>query len=176
MWLKVLPRFHIANSFNTAFPSFPNAPIRSVLSLLFWHDFLDSFLCVLWKLVTDVHLLLFHLKTSLVTKPSWQFLFSSIETDPLQVLYTIISLRAFPTVSASILRCWFNFTAFAGSFVYSLLEDSWSYMSPILAPSSAKRTATQILVIAKLNGRKVFFLSGFACDIIRPSKELLVQS
>ena len=49
-------------------------------------------------------------------------------------------------------------------------------MSPILVPSSAKRIATQILAIAKLNGRKDFFLSGFACDIIRPSKELPVQN
>ena len=49
-------------------------------------------------------------------------------------------------------------------------------MPPILVPSSAKRIATQILVIAKLNGRKDFILRGFVCDIIRPYKELLVQS
>ena len=49
-------------------------------------------------------------------------------------------------------------------------------MPPILAPSSAKRIATQILVITKLNGRKDFILRVFVCDIIRPSKELPVQS
>ena len=49
-------------------------------------------------------------------------------------------------------------------------------MPPILVPSSAKRIATQIVVIAKLNGRKDFILRGFVCDIIRPSKELTVQS
>ena len=49
-------------------------------------------------------------------------------------------------------------------------------MSPIFAPSSAKRIATQILVIAKLSGRKDFILRVFVCDIIRPSKELPVQS
>ena len=35
-------------------------------------------------------------------------------------------------------------------------------MPPILAPSSAKRIATQILVIAKLNGRKELVLKGCA--------------
>ena len=49
-------------------------------------------------------------------------------------------------------------------------------MPLILGPSSAKRIATQILVIAKLNGRKGFILRGFVCDIIRPTKELPVQS
>ena len=49
-------------------------------------------------------------------------------------------------------------------------------MPPILVPSSAKRIATQIVVIAKLNGRKDFILRGFVYDIIRPSKELPVQS
>ena len=57
-----------------------------------------------------------------------------------------------------------------------LLGDSRNFMPPILVPSSAKRIATQILVIAKLNGRKDFILRGFVCDIIRPYKELLVQS
>ena len=42
-------------------------------------------------------------------------------------------------------------------------------MPPIIVPSSAKRIATQILVIVKLNGRK-YFISH-----IRPSKELPVQ-
>ena len=47
-------------------------------------------------------------------------------------------------------------------------------MPPILVPSSDKRIATQIVVIAKLNGRKYFILRGCVCDIIRPSKELPV--
>ena len=41
-------------------------------------------------------------------------------------------------------------------------------MPLILVPSSAKRIAAQILVIAKLNGREDFILSAFVCDIIRP--------
>ena len=49
-------------------------------------------------------------------------------------------------------------------------------MRPILVPSSAKRIATQTLVIAKLNGRKDFTLRAFVCYTIRPSKELPVQS
>ena len=57
-----------------------------------------------------------------------------------------------------------------------LLGDSRNYMPPILVPSSAKRIATQILVIAELNGRKDFILRVFICDTIRPSKELPVQS
>ena len=57
-----------------------------------------------------------------------------------------------------------------------MLGDSRNYMPPSLVPSSAKRIATQILVIAKLNGRKDFILRVFVCDIIRPSKELPVQS
>ena len=35
----------------------------------------------------------------------------------------------------------------------NLLGDDRNYMPPILVPSSAKRIATQILVIAKLNER-----------------------
>ena len=38
----------------------------------------------------------------------------------------------------------------------------------------AKRIATQVLVIAKLSGRKDFILRGFVCDVIRPSNELPV--
>ena len=38
--------------------------------------------------------------------------------------------------------------------IYYILGDSWLYMPPILVLSSAKRITTQILVIAKLNGRK----------------------
>ena len=49
-------------------------------------------------------------------------------------------------------------------------------MPPIFVPSSTKDIATQVVVIAKLNGRKDFILRGFVCDIIRPSKELPVQS
>ena len=49
-------------------------------------------------------------------------------------------------------------------------------MPPILVLSSAKRIATQMLVIEELNWRKDFTLRGFVCDIIRPSKELPVQS
>ena len=49
-------------------------------------------------------------------------------------------------------------------------------MPPILVPSSAKRIAAQILVIAKLNGRKDFILRFFVCDITHRSKKLPVQS
>ena len=49
-------------------------------------------------------------------------------------------------------------------------------MPPILVPFSAECIATQILAIAKLNGRKDFILRVFVYDIIRPSKELTVQS
>ena len=37
-----------------------------------------------------------------------------------------------------------------------MLGDSRNYMPPILFPTSAKRIATKIVVIAKLNGRKDF--------------------
>ena len=57
------------------------------------------------------------------------------------------------------------------------LGDSRNYIPPILLPSSAKCIAIiQILVIAKLNGRKDFILRGFICDIVRFSKELPDQS
>ena len=59
--------------------------------------------------------------------------------------------------------------------VQLLLEDSRNYMSPILVPSSVKRIATQIAVIANLNGKKDFILKVFVCDIIHRSKELPVQ-
>ena len=49
-------------------------------------------------------------------------------------------------------------------------------MLPILVSSFAKRIATQILVIAKLNGKKDFILRVFVCNIIHRSKELPVQS
>ena len=57
-----------------------------------------------------------------------------------------------------------------------LLGDNQNYMPPILGPSSAKRIATKILVIAELHGRKDFILRVFVYDIIRPTKELPVQS
>ena len=57
-----------------------------------------------------------------------------------------------------------------------MLGESRNYIPQILVPSSAKCIATKILVIAKLNGRKDFILRVFVCDIIRPSKELPVQS
>ena len=56
------------------------------------------------------------------------------------------------------------------------LGDSRNYMTLILIPSSTKRIVWQVLVIAKLNGRKDFILKVFVCEIIRPSKELPVQS
>ena len=56
--------------------------------------------------------------------------------------------------------------------VHTVLGDSQNYVLPILVLSSAKCIATQILVMAKLNGRKGFILRGFICDIIRRSKEL----
>ena len=65
---------------------------------------------------------------------------------------------------------------FTKLFNFLLLGDSQKYVPPILVPSSVKRITTQILVIAKLNGRKDFILRVFVCDIIHPSKELPVQS
>ena len=56
------------------------------------------------------------------------------------------------------------------------LGDSRNYMPPILFPSSAKRIATQILAIAKLNGTKDFIFKNIICDIICPSEKLPVQS
>ena len=49
-------------------------------------------------------------------------------------------------------------------------------MPSILVSSSAKRIATQMLVIAKLNGRKDLVVRGCVYDIIFPSKQLPVQS
>ena len=40
-----------------------------------------------------------------------------------------------------------------------LLGDSRKYKPPILVRSSAKRIATQILVIAKLSGKEIYFES-----------------
>ena len=48
-------------------------------------------------------------------------------------------------------------------------------MPPILVPSSAKRIATQIVVIAKLNGRKDFILRVFVSDTIVPARNYLFK-
>ena len=42
-----------------------------------------------------------------------------------------------------------------------IIGDSWDYMPPILVPFSAKRIATQMVVIEELNERKDFSLKGF---------------
>ena len=49
-------------------------------------------------------------------------------------------------------------------------------MLPILVISPAKRIATQILVMTKLNGRKYLILRALFRDIMRSIKELTVQS
>ena len=49
-------------------------------------------------------------------------------------------------------------------------------MAPILVPSSAKRIATRILVIKKLNGRFDLVLRGCAFDMIPASNSFLVQT
>ena len=58
---------------------------------------------------------------------------------------------------------------------YNILGDSRNYMPPILVLFSAKLITMQILLIGKLN-EKDFILTVFVCDIIRPRKELPVQS
>ena len=60
--------------------------------------------------------------------------------------------------------------------IYYILGHSWLYMSPILVLSSATCITTQILVIAKLNGRKDLVLRGYVYDAILLSKQLSVQS
>ena len=64
---------------------------------------------------------------------------------------------------------------FSGNSIYFIflviLGDSQNYMPRILVPSSTKRIATQILVIAKLNQRKDFILTIFVCDVIRPKQK-----
>ena len=50
------------------------------------------------------------------------------------------------------------------------LGDSWNYMPPILVPCSAKRISTQILVIAKLSGRKDFILRTFFMILYVPAR------
>ena len=49
-------------------------------------------------------------------------------------------------------------------------------MPPILVPFSTKRISTQMLVTAKLTGRKYLILRGCVYDMIFPSKQLPVQS
>ena len=56
-------------------------------------------------------------------------------------------------------------------FCTMITYTSWNYMPPILVSSSVKCIASQISVIAKLNGKKII-VRGFVCDIIRPCKEL----
>ena len=41
--------------------------------------------------------------------------------------------------------------------LHKLLGNSWNYLPPVLFPLSAKRIATKILVILKLNGRDIVF-------------------
>ena len=48
-------------------------------------------------------------------------------------------------------------------------------MALIFVPYSAKRITIQILVTERLNRKKII-LRDFVYNIIRPSKELLVQS
>ena len=69
-----------------------------------------------------------------------------------------------------------RFLFILANFSFYILRDSQNYITPILVSSSAKRIATQILVIAKLNQRKDFILRVFVCNIIRPSKKLPAQS
>ena len=49
-------------------------------------------------------------------------------------------------------------------------------MPPILVPSFTKRIATQILVTAKLNGRKDLVLRACSYNMTLLSKQLSVQS
>ena len=64
-------------------------------------------------------------------------------------------------------------------FLVLLLGDSRNYMPPILVPSPAERTVTNFNH-CKFKWEpfelKDFILRGFVCDIIRPTKELPVQS
>ena len=49
-------------------------------------------------------------------------------------------------------------------------------MPPIPVPSSAKCIATQVLLTAKLNGRKYLVVRGCVYDMFFPSKQLPVES
>ena len=56
-----------------------------------------------------------------------------------------------------------------------ILGDSWNYMRPIFVPSFAKRIATQILVIAKLDWRNYFILRGFFVISFVPTRNYLFK-
>ena len=56
-----------------------------------------------------------------------------------------------------------------------ILGNSWNYMPPILVPYPAKRIATQILVIAKLEGRQDFFLKAFFVISSHPARNYLFK-
>ena len=55
------------------------------------------------------------------------------------------------------------------------LRDSWNYMPPILVPSSAKRITTQILVIAKLNGKNILFSDALFVISSVPTRNYLLK-
>ena len=52
--------------------------------------------------------------------------------------------------------------------ILSILGDGWNFMPPILVPSSVKLIATQILVIAKLNGN---FQQKITCSKLEIDKK-----
>ena len=54
-----------------------------------------------------------------------------------------------------------------------ILGDSWNYMPPILVLSSAKRIATQILVITKINEREDFIWEVFLVISSVPARNYL---
>ena len=58
---------------------------------------------------------------------------------------------------------------------FNILGDSPNYMPLILVPSSAKRIATQILVIANLNKRKYFILRVFFVISFVPARNYLFK-
>ena len=57
-----------------------------------------------------------------------------------------------------------------------ILRDSWNYAPHILVPSSAKRIATQISVVANLHGREDLILRGNVYDMIPAKNHLLKVS
>ena len=56
-----------------------------------------------------------------------------------------------------------------------IVGDSWNYMPLILVPSSDKHVATQILVIAKWNGRKYFFWEALYVMSSVPTRNYLFK-
>ena len=58
----------------------------------------------------------------------------------------------------------------------SKLGDSWNYILPIVVTSSGKLIRMQILVIAKLNGRKNLIIRGCVFEMILPGKKLFKVS